>query len=105
LFWGRASQITSFPITPRNAGSSPNSQDSDPDGNGWLKSAWLRRTFENGTWHGEIRREFEPQPGEIVAMEHPAVWCMAFASLPFGTPVALDTAADQIAQLVRGFMK
>jgi ureidoacrylate peracid hydrolase len=23
--------------------------------------------FENGTWGGEIRREFEPQPGEIVA--------------------------------------
>jgi ureidoacrylate peracid hydrolase len=28
--------------------------------------------FENGTWGGEIRREFEPQPGEIVALEH---WC------------------------------
>ena len=34
------------------------------------KAAWLRKTFENGTWGGEIRREFEPQPGEIVAEEH-----------------------------------
>jgi nicotinamidase-related amidase len=34
------------------------------------KAAWLRKTFENGTWGGEIRREFEPQPGEIVAREH-----------------------------------
>jgi len=25
-----------------------------------------------GTWGGEIRREFEPQPGDIVALEH---WC------------------------------
>ena len=24
------------------------------------------------TWGGEIRREFEPQPGDIVALEH---WC------------------------------
>ena len=36
------------------------------------KAAWSRKTFENGTWGGEIRREFEPQPGDIVALEH---WC------------------------------
>jgi nicotinamidase-related amidase len=36
------------------------------------KAAWLHKTFENGTWGGEIRREFEPRPGEIVALEH---WC------------------------------
>src|SRR5215469_7569689 len=36
------------------------------------KAAWLRKTFEYGTWGGEIRREFEPQPGDIVALEH---WC------------------------------
>ncbi len=36
------------------------------------KAAWLGKTFENGTWGGEIRSEFEPQPGEIVALEH---WC------------------------------
>jgi ureidoacrylate peracid hydrolase len=29
-------------------------------------------TFEYGTWGGEIRREFEPQAGDIVALEH---WC------------------------------
>jgi nicotinamidase-related amidase len=34
------------------------------------KAAWLRKTFEYGTWGGEIRREFAPQPGEIVALEH-----------------------------------
>jgi ureidoacrylate peracid hydrolase len=36
------------------------------------KAAWLHRTFENGTWGGEIRTEFKPQPGDIVALEH---WC------------------------------
>jgi ureidoacrylate peracid hydrolase len=36
------------------------------------RAAWLHKTFEYGTWGGEIRREFEPQPGEIVAQEH---WC------------------------------
>jgi ureidoacrylate peracid hydrolase len=36
------------------------------------KAAWLRKSFEYGRWGGEIRREFEPQPGDIVALEH---WC------------------------------
>jgi nicotinamidase-related amidase len=36
------------------------------------KAAWSRKTFEYGTWGGEIRSEFEPRPGEIVAQEH---WC------------------------------
>jgi ureidoacrylate peracid hydrolase len=36
------------------------------------KATWLRKTFEYGSWGGEIRREFAPQPGEIVAQEH---WC------------------------------
>src|SRR4029077_19388636 len=31
-----------------------------------------RKTFEYGTWGGELRREFEPQPGDVVAQEH---WC------------------------------
>ena len=34
--------------------------------------AWSRKTFEYGTWGGEIRPEFTPQPGDIVAQEH---WC------------------------------
>ena len=34
------------------------------------KAAWRSKAFEYGTWGGEIRREFEPQPGEIVALEH-----------------------------------
>jgi len=36
------------------------------------KAAWSHKTFEDGTWGGEIRQEFEPQPGDIVALEH---WC------------------------------
>ncbi len=36
------------------------------------KAAWSRRTFEYGTWGGEIRSEFAPQPGDIMALEH---WC------------------------------
>ena len=36
------------------------------------KAGWRSKAFENGTWGGEIRREFEPQPGDIVAQEH---WC------------------------------
>ena len=28
------------------------------------------KAFEYGTWGGEIRKEFEPQPGEIVIQEH-----------------------------------
>ncbi len=36
------------------------------------KAAWSRKTFAHGTWGGQIRREFAPQPGDIVALEH---WC------------------------------
>ena len=36
------------------------------------KAAWSHKTFEHGTWGGEIRSEFKPLPGEIVASEH---WC------------------------------
>ncbi len=36
------------------------------------KAAWSRRTFEYGTWGGELHPGFEPQPGDIVAQEH---WC------------------------------
>src|SRR5215468_2461430 len=36
------------------------------------KLAWSHKSFEYGTWGGEIRREFAPQPGDIVASEH---WC------------------------------
>ena len=36
------------------------------------QAAWSHKTFEDGTWGGEIRREFAPQPGDIVALEH---WC------------------------------
>ena len=36
------------------------------------KAAWLHKTFEYGTWGGEVRREFEPQPEDVVALGH---WC------------------------------
>ena len=34
------------------------------------KAAWVHKTFEYGTWGGEIRTEFAPQPGDVVALEH-----------------------------------
>ena len=34
------------------------------------KAAWSRRAFEYGTWGGEFRSEFAPQPGEILVNEH-----------------------------------
>ena len=36
------------------------------------RAAWERKTFEFGSWGGEIRPEFAPQPGELLALEH---WC------------------------------
>jgi ureidoacrylate peracid hydrolase len=36
------------------------------------KAAWRNKSFEYGTWGGEIRPEFAPRPSEIVATEH---WC------------------------------
>ena len=36
------------------------------------KAAWKRKTFEHGTWGGEIRPELKPGPGDVVAAEH---WC------------------------------
>src|SRR5262249_36057467 len=36
------------------------------------EASWSHKTFEHGTWGGEIRSEFAPQPGDILALEH---WC------------------------------
>jgi nicotinamidase-related amidase len=36
------------------------------------EAAWEHKIFEYGTWGGEIRSEFQPKPGDIVAQEH---WC------------------------------
>jgi len=36
------------------------------------KRSWTNKSFADGTWGGEIRSEFAPLPGEIVAQEH---WC------------------------------
>jgi ureidoacrylate peracid hydrolase len=36
------------------------------------KAAWSRKTFEDGSWGGQLRSEFEPRKGDIVAQEH---WC------------------------------
>jgi ureidoacrylate peracid hydrolase len=34
------------------------------------RAAWKSQAFGYGTWGGEIRREFQPQPGDIAASEH-----------------------------------
>jgi ureidoacrylate peracid hydrolase len=34
------------------------------------RRTWRSRAFEYGTWGGEIREEFKPRPGEVVALEH-----------------------------------
>src|SRR5215472_357261 len=34
------------------------------------KAAWSSKAFEYGTWGGEVRSEFAPQPADIVALEH-----------------------------------
>ncbi len=34
------------------------------------KAAWVHKSFEYGTWGGEIRPGFELKPDEIVAQEH-----------------------------------
>jgi len=36
------------------------------------KAAWSRKTFEFGSWGAQLRSEFQPQPGDVVAQEH---WC------------------------------
>lgn len=36
------------------------------------KAAWSHKSFEYGTWGGEIASGFEPAPGDVVAQEH---WC------------------------------
>jgi len=36
------------------------------------RAAWKRKTFEHGTWGGEIHPELKPSPGDVVAAEH---WC------------------------------
>jgi ureidoacrylate peracid hydrolase len=35
-----------------------------------VQKAWMRKTFEFGTWGGEIHPGFKPQAGEIVVQEH-----------------------------------
>src|SRR6201996_527992 len=34
------------------------------------RAAWRSKAFEAGSWGGEIRSEFTPQPHEIVISEH-----------------------------------
>jgi nicotinamidase-related amidase len=36
------------------------------------RAAWSGRTFEYGSWGGEIHPDLAPRPGDIVAQEH---WC------------------------------
>jgi ureidoacrylate peracid hydrolase len=58
------------------------------------KAAWSRKTFEHGTWGGEIPPEFTPQQGDIVAQEH---WCSSgFAN----TDLDLQLKQHSIHQLI-----
>jgi ureidoacrylate peracid hydrolase len=57
------------------------------------KAAWSRKTFEYGSWGGEIRAEFAPQPADIVAQEH---WC----SSGFATDLDLLLKRHGIHQLI-----
>src|SRR5262249_8110965 len=60
------------------------------------KAAWSRKTFEYGTWGGEIRAELAPEPGDIVAAEH---WCSSgFAN----TDPGLQLTQHGIHQLIVG---
>jgi ureidoacrylate peracid hydrolase len=57
-------------------------------------AAWSSKAFENGTWGGEIRSEFAPRPGDVVALEH---WCSSgFAN----TDLDLQLKTRGIRQLV-----
>jgi len=51
------------------------------------KAAWARKTFEYGSWGGEFRAEFAPEPGEIVVQEH---WCVNRRGVP--APIGLAKA-------------
>ena len=56
------------------------------------QAAWGHKTFEYGTWGGEIRPEFSPQPGDIVALEH---WCSSgFANTDLD--LQLETHGDHL---------
>ena len=58
------------------------------------KAAWMSKSFEHGTWGGELRPGFEPKPGEIVATEH---WCSSgFAN----TDLDLQLKKHSIQQLI-----
>jgi len=58
------------------------------------RRAWKSKVFEYGTWGGDIRPEFKPQPGEIVASEH---WCSSgFAN----TDLDLQLKAHGIHQVI-----
>lgn len=58
------------------------------------KAAWKRKSFEFGTWGGEIRAGFEPLPGETVVAEH---WCSSgFAN----TDLDLELKKHGIHQLI-----
>ena len=59
------------------------------------KAAWERKTFEYGTWGGEMHPGFEPKPGDIVATEH---WCssgFANTDLDLATQEARHPAAHR----------
>jgi nicotinamidase-related amidase len=54
------------------------------------EAARSRKTFEHGTWGGELRSEFVPQPGDVVALEH---WGPAVSPTPIWTCSSRDVAS------------
>ena len=58
------------------------------------KAAMQRKTFEYGTWGGEIRAEFAPQPGDIVAQSQQGKGTRMILRLPLKNP-AFESAGPE----------
>jgi nicotinamidase-related amidase len=58
------------------------------------KAAWTHKTFEEGTWGGEIGKGFEPRAVDIVAHEH---WCSSGLA---NTDLDLQLKKHRIHQLI-----
>jgi hypothetical protein len=61
------------------------------------KAAWLHKTFENGTWGGEIRGEFEQEEGDgpvgranMCGLLEARVGPLAISDVRWGLPAFLE---------------
>jgi hypothetical protein len=64
------------------------------------KAAWSRKSFEYATWGGEIRREFEPQPGDIVGPR--ALGLQWFRQHRFGTVHSSRFGGVEVSEVFHG---